>query len=163
MKNVYPRNVYQIRETIFDRLDSFSIKYTSKQKLFKNLAIFDSESLCVQEETFRDANTTARIGKHVPIPVSISSNLVEEPIFFCNSDPHHLVASFIGAPAKLAPQNEAKMRNLFPDIENTKKIKLGSILEKVTHRHNRREQAILDDCDYETCASIQFLQIQKIN
>ena len=53
------------------------------------------------------------------------------------------------------------MKNLFPDIESTLKIKLGSILEKRTQRHNRREQADLDDCDNETCASTQFLQIQK--
>ena len=41
VKVVYPRNVYQIRETRFDKLDSFGIKYTSQQKSFKNLAIFD--------------------------------------------------------------------------------------------------------------------------
>ena len=96
VKNVYPRNVYQIRETLFDKLDSFGINYTSEQKLFKNLAIFDFESICVREETFRDTITTTWIGKHVPISVSISSNLVEEPIVLCNSDPHHLVVSFFG-------------------------------------------------------------------
>ena len=53
------------------------------------------------------------------------------------------------------------MKSLFLDIEITKKIKLGSILEKLTHCHKRREQADLDDCDNETCASTQFLQIQK--
>ena len=83
VKNVYPRNVYQIRETLFDKLDSFGINYTSEQKLFKNLAIFDFESVCVQEKTFRDTITTTWIGKHAPISVSISSNLVEEPIFLC--------------------------------------------------------------------------------
>ena len=31
VKNVYPRNVYQIRGTLFDKLDSFGIKYTSEQ------------------------------------------------------------------------------------------------------------------------------------
>ena len=97
VKNVYPRNVYQIRKTLFDKFGSFSIKYTSERKLFKNLALFDFESICVQEKTFRDTNTTTWIGKHVLISVSFSSNLVEEPIFLCNSDPHHLVASFIGA------------------------------------------------------------------
>ena len=64
VKNVYPMNVYQIRETLFDKPDSFAINYTSEQKLFKNLAIFDFESICVQEETFRDTNTTTWIGKH---------------------------------------------------------------------------------------------------
>ena len=49
VKNVYPKNVYQIRETRLDKLDSFGIKYTIEQKLFENLAIFEFESICVQE------------------------------------------------------------------------------------------------------------------
>ena len=161
VKNVYPRILYQFRETLFDKMDSFGINYLSEQKLFKKLAIFDFESICVQEEAFRDTITTTLIGKHVPISASISSNTVEEPIFLCNSDPHHLVASFIGVLQNLASQSKAKMKNLFPDIETTIKIKLGSFLEKLTQRHNRRELADLDDCDNETCASTQFLQIQK--
>ena len=92
---------------------------------------------------------------------------MEEPIFLCYSDPHHLVAPFIGALEKLASQSKAKMKNLFLDIETTKKIKRDSILEKLTQRHNRREHARFDmsqnDCDNEICASTQFLQIQKIN
>ena len=86
---------------------------------------------------------------------------MEEPIFLCNSDPHQLVASFIGALENIASQSEAKMKNLFHDIETTVKNKLGSILEKLTQRHNRREQADLDDCDNEVCTSTQFLQIQE--
>ena len=93
VKNVYPRNVYQIRETLFDKLDSFGINYTSEEKLFKNLAIFDFESICVQEETFRDTITRTWIGKHVPISVSISSNLAEEPIFLNTS--LHLLSEFL--------------------------------------------------------------------
>ena len=147
VKNFYPRNVYQIRETLFDKLDSFGINYTSEQKLFKNIAIFDFESFFVQEETFRDTITTTWIKKHVPISLTISSNLVEEPIFLCNSDPHHLVASSIGVLESLDSQGKAQMQNLFLDIETTIKIKLGSVLEKLTHCHNRREQADLDDCE----------------
>ena len=82
VKKVYLRNVYQIQETLLDQLDSFGINYTSEQKLFKNLAIFDFESICVQKETFRNRITTTWIGKHVPIFVSYSSSLVDEPIFY---------------------------------------------------------------------------------
>ena len=167
VKKVYPRNVYQIRETLFDKVHSFGIKYMSEQKLFKNLAILDFESICVQEESFKDTNTTTWIGKHVPLSVLISSNFVEEPIFLCNSDPHNLVASFIGALQNLASQSKSKMITLFLDIETTIEIKLGSILEKFTQRHNRRESARFDmsqdDCDYEVCASTQFLLIQRIS
>ena len=101
------------------------------------------------------------MGKHVPISVSISSNLVEESIFLCNSDPNHLVASFIGALENLASQSKAKLKNLFPYIKTIVKIKLGSILEKFAQCHNRREQADLEYYDNEICASTQFLQIEK--
>ena len=119
----------------------------------------------MQKETFRDTNTATWIGKHVAISVSISSNLVEEPLFICNFDPHHLVASFIGALENLASHSQAKMKNTFLDIETTIKNKLGSFLEKLTQRHNRRESGRIEmsqeDCDNEICASTQFLQIQK--
>ena len=38
VNNVFPRNVYEIGETLFNKLDSFGIKYTSEQKLFKTSA-----------------------------------------------------------------------------------------------------------------------------
>ena len=152
LKNVFHRNVYQIRETLFDKLDSFGIKCTSQQKLFKNLAKFDFESICVLEESYKDTTTTTWIGKHVPISVSISSNLVEEPIFLYNSDPHHLVSSFIGTLEGLASQSKAQIKLIFLDIETTNKIKLSSILEKLTQRHNRRKQTDMDDCGNETGA-----------
>ena len=80
-------------------------------------------------------------------------------------DPHHLVASFIGAPENLASQSKAKMKNLFLDIKTTIKIELDNILEKLSQCHNGRELARLDmsqdDCDSKTCALTQFLQIQK--
>ena len=115
----------------------------------------------MQEESFKDTDSTKWIGKHIPISVSISSNLLKEPIFLCNSDTHHLLSYFVGVLENLASQSKAKMKNLFLDIETTIKDKLGSILEKLTQRHNRREQADLDDSDKEIYASTQLLQIQK--
>ena len=131
VKNVYLRNVYQIRETIFDMLDSFGIMYTSQQKIFKNLAIFDFESTCVQEESFKDTRTTTWIGKHAPISVSISSNLVVEPTFLYKSDLHHLISSFVGTLEGLALQSKAQMKLLFLDIETTIKVRPGRILKNL--------------------------------
>ena len=50
-KHFYPKNVYQLRETLFEKLDYFNIPHREDQKLFKNLALFDFESICVEEET----------------------------------------------------------------------------------------------------------------
>ena len=45
VNNVYPRNVYQIQETLFDKLDSSGINYTGEQKLFKNSQKFSNVRL----------------------------------------------------------------------------------------------------------------------
>ena len=84
--------------------------------------------------------------------VCISSNLVEKPFFFCNSDPHHPVASFIGTHENLASQSKAELKNyLLLNIETTIKGILGDILEKLSQRRNQREHARFqtsqDDCD----------------
>ena len=139
VKNVYPKNVYQTQETLFEKLDFLRIEYTNEQTLLKNLAIFVFEPFSMQEEGFKDTDTTNRFRKRFPISVSISSNLVKEPIFLCNCDPHHLVTSFIGALQNLAFLRGAITKSLFFDFETTIKIKLGSILEKLTQRHKRRE------------------------
>ena len=58
-------------------------------------------------------------------------------------------------------RRKLRKKFLFPDIGRILKIKLGSMLEKLTQRHNRREQASLDDCDIRRLAYTQFLQIEK--
>ena len=161
VRNFRPKTVHQTPETLLDKLNSFGIDNTSEQILFKNLAIFDYQSNCVQEESFKDTDATKWLGKHVPISFSIFSNLVKEPIFLSNSDPHHLVTPFIGALENVDLQSNAILKNLFFDIETTIMNKLGSILEKLSQRHSRGEQAGLDDCENETCTSSQFLWIQK--
>ena len=83
IKHIYSKNVYELRETLFEKLDAFNILYKKEQKLSKNLAFFDFESICVKEDPYRQTETTTCIGKHVPISVSISSNLIPEPIFLC--------------------------------------------------------------------------------
>ena len=100
LKNVYRENVNPTQSVLFDKLDSFGIEYTNEQTLLKNLAIFDFESNTVQKESFKDTDTTKRVGKHIPISVSNSSNLVTEPIFFCNSDTRHHITSSTGSVEK---------------------------------------------------------------
>ena len=106
VKPIYPKNVYQLRETLLDKLDSFNIQYTDDQKLFGNLAVFDFESICIPEEKFKSTETTTWIGKHVPISIWISSNLMATPIFFCNSNPRDLVESFIDAVVDLKQSSD---------------------------------------------------------
>ena len=50
VQHIYPKSVYTLRETLFDKLDAFGNSYNDDQKLFKNLANFDFESICVPTE-----------------------------------------------------------------------------------------------------------------
>ena len=96
---IYPKKVYELTETLFEKLDAFNIPNRSEQKLFYKLAIFDFESICVKEaKSYKRTETTTSIGKHVPISVSISSNLIPELIFLRNANPHHHIPSHILSP-----------------------------------------------------------------
>ena len=78
VKHIYPKQVYQLRETRFEKMDSLKIPNREDQKVFKNLAIFDFDSICIKEETYKETETTKCIRKNVPILVSVSPN----PFFF---------------------------------------------------------------------------------
>ena len=168
VKHIYPKNVYELRETLFEKLDAFNIPYRSEQKLFKNLAIFDFESICVKEaNSYKQTETTTWIGKHVPISVSISSNLIPDPIFLCNANPHHLISSFITALEGLATQSKTQMKLNFIEVETAIKIKLCGMLEQLNQRHNRAERVsnFVDDCiveEEEKDLCTQFLQYATV-
>ena len=166
VKHIYPKDVYELRETLFEKLDAFNIPYRTEQKLFKNLAIFDFESICVKEDSYKQTETTMWIGKHVTLSVSISSNLTPEPIFLCNANPRHLISSFMTALEGLATQRKAQMRLNFIELETAIKIKLCAILEQLNQRRNLAERVsnFIDDCiveEEEKDLSTQFLQMQK--
>ena len=167
VKHIYPKNVYQLRETLFDKLDSFGIQYTDDQKLFTNLAVLELESICIPDEKFKNTETTIWIGKHVRISVSITSNLIAKTIFFCNSNPRDLVESFIDAVEGLATQSKAQMKLKFLEIETAIKSKLTRTLESLKERRCRNhcvfefEDHCFEDDNEEKDASTQFLQMQK--
>ena len=167
MKHIYPKNVYQVRQTLFDKLDSFDIHYRDDQTLFTNLAVFDFESICIPEEKFKNTERTTWIGKHVPISVSISSNLVAKPIFLCKSNLHGLDESFIDADEGLATQSRAQMKLKFLVVETAIKSKLTRTLESLNERRCRDQRVFefedhcFEDDNEEKDASTQFLQMQK--
>ena len=164
-KHKYPNNGYQLRETLFDKLDSFKSQYTDDQKLSTNLAVVDFESICIPEEKFKNTETTIWIVKHVPISVSRSSNLIAKSIFLCNSNPHDLVESFIDVVEGLATQSKAQMKLKFLEKETAIKSKLTRTLETLNERRcrNQRDFEFEDHCFEveEKDASTQFLQMQK--
>ena len=167
VNHIYPKNVYLQRETLFDELDSFDIQYTDDQKLFNILAAFDFESICIPEEKFKNTKTTTWIGTHAPISVSISSNLIAEPLFLCNSNPRDLVESFIDAVEGLATKSKALMKFKFLAVETAIKSELIRTLESLKERRYRNQSVFefedhcVEDDNEEKDASTQFLQMQR--
>ena len=167
IKNIYPKNVYTLRETLFEKLDGFNIEYTKEQTLFKNVAIFDFESICVPSEELKPTETITWIGKHEPISVSISSNLLDKPIFLCAKDPQSLIIDFVANFELLAEKNKTEMRSNFLEIENNIKKRLHTIFSILNERvsFNKIEaREYEDECienEEETDASTHFLRIQK--
>ena len=117
VKHIYPEKIYELRETLFENLEGFSLPVSEDNKLFNNLAIFDFESICVPTEELKETQTTTWIGKHVPISISISSNLIDEPIFLYNKDPQNLIIDFVSNLELLAEQSKLEIKKKFQDIE----------------------------------------------
>ena len=110
--------------------------------------------------------TTTWIGKHVPISVSISSNLIPEPNSLCNANPHHLISSSITALERLATRSKAQMKLNFIEVETAIKIKLCAIVQQLKQRRDRAKRVsnFVDDGtveEEEKDLSTQFLQMQK--
>ena len=81
MRHIYPKNVYGVQATLFEKLEGFNLPVSEDNKLFNNLAVFDFESICVPTEELKETQTTTLIGKRVPISVSVSSILIVDPSF----------------------------------------------------------------------------------
>ena len=106
-KHIFLKNVYELRETLFEKLVAFKNPYRNEQQLFKTLAIFDFESICVKEDSYKQTEIRTWIGKQKPISVSISSNLILAPSFLCNANLYHVILFFISALEGLAIQSKA--------------------------------------------------------
>ena len=120
-----------------------------------------------RKEKFKNTKTTTWIGKHVPLSVSISSNLIAIPIFLCNSNPRDLVEPFVDALEGLATQSKVQMKLKFLEVKTAIKSKFSRTLESLNERrfHNQRvfefKNHCFEDDNEEKNASTQFLQMQK--
>ena len=95
-----------MRETLFQKLDNFSIAYPVDCTLRK-FVVFDYEAICVQSVEINNTTRKSWIGTHVPVLVSIFSNLLDELVFLCEKDPNHLIISFVAQLETLAAKNKA--------------------------------------------------------
>ena len=106
---------------LFEKLDGFNIDYPKEQTLFKNVAIFDFELICVPSEELKPTETITWIVKHEPISVSSLSNLLDKPIFLSDKDPQSLIIDFVANLELLAKKIKTEMRSNFWKLKTTSK------------------------------------------
>ena len=147
--------MYELHETLFNKLDSFGIPYTDNQKSFNNLVKSDFESIVVEVENFMHTQKTTMIRYHAPTSVSISSNFKKEPVFNCDPNPRDSVPSLIDALEKLATQTEAQMLTNFLQNETAKQSWPACISEAFK---NFAVTVLLSKQTITLDSSIQFLQ-----
>ena len=167
MKHIYPKNVYELREPLLEKLEGFNLPVSEDKKLFNTLAIFDFESICVPTEELKEMKITSWIGKHVPISGCISSNLIDEPIFLYNKDPQNLIIDFESKLELLAVKSKLEMRKDFQDIEVAVKERMKMISDQLNER-GKNYSSNKFDYEYECIEDseeadmlTQLLRIQK--
>ena len=158
-KNVYPRGVYSLRETLFEKLDKFSIAYPADDTVFKNLAVFDFEAICVHSMDINNTATTSWIGTHVPVSVSISSNLLDEPVFICENDPNRLIICFVAQLEIPAAKNKVDVRSKFLEVEAEIKTRLNDVSSRL--QTISETQSNISSETEDSNASINFLRYQQ--
>ena len=167
LRHIYPKNVQTLRETLFEKLEGFNIPVSKDNTLFNNLAILDFESICVPSDELKATQTTTWMRKHVPISVSISSNLIDEPVFLYNKDPQKLIIDFLIKLELLAEKSKLEMRTDIQDVEGVVNERMSKFFQELNERcrnHPTENFEYEDDCIEGTekiDMSTQFLRMQK--
>ena len=83
----------------------------------------------MEDEEFKDTEFTTVVGNRIPLYVSITSNLVEDPKFFCKNNPPDLVAFFIEVSENFAAQCKVHKKMKLMQVETTIPSKLANFFE----------------------------------
>ena len=100
------------------------------------------------------------LGRKFQFRKSISSDLIQEPIFLCDPIPRDLVSSFIKALQHLAKQSKSQMKTNFLQIETNKKTRLSRSVEVQNHRRSHPVGIEAENDNFEN-SSTKFLPMQE--
>ena len=65
VKHIYPKNVYELCETLFEKLEGFNLQVSEDNNFFNNLAIFDFESICVATVELKETQTYSNFSLYI--------------------------------------------------------------------------------------------------
>ena len=72
INHIYPSGPSQVNQSVFKKIEDFEIFVPDDMKLFKNLVIFDCESITVQDNSLQDTEAIKWVERHIPVSVSIT-------------------------------------------------------------------------------------------
>ena len=124
------------------------------------MAIFDFESISVENEKVQGHQSNKWVEKHNPFSVSILFILIQELTFLYNPILCDFVSSFIDALEKFALQSKAQMKFIFLQVETAIQSRLARILKTLNQRRSHcvgidTKDGISDN------SSTQLLQMKK--
>ncbi|MCG8047556.1 MAG: hypothetical protein N0E48_18330, partial [Candidatus Thiodiazotropha endolucinida] len=123
-KFVYPGRFHQTRVSIFEKLDQYEIHVPEDERVFPWYACYDFEAILqkIQEQPTEALQWTA---KHIPISVSICSNVEEftDPVCFVDANQNQLIGAMV-----------THLENLSERVYKLAKEKWGWVLEVINKK-----------------------------
>ena len=163
VRHIRPKKKNTLRVIKFET--GFNIPYTEDQKMFSNAIVLDFESICVPTEELKATKTTNWNEKKVPISISMSSNLQDDPSFL--SEKELLIIAFVSSLELLPEKRKLQLRTNFQEIENFVNDRVKKFFDKLNARTLTEKLKVFDyegewaEDEEEDDTSTQFLRIQK--
>ena len=142
---------YQLNEIVFEKMRNLDIEV--ENYLFKNLVVFDFESITVHDHFLNHTDSTTFFGKRVLISVSIHSNLISEPIFICDLNPRCLVTKFLLELLALSNRSSMELRQMFRSY--------FQLIQQTINELNGNLPHIADDCIEDEASNLKLLRNLK--
>lgn len=138
-KFVYPGGFYRPTESIFERLNEFGINVPDDQRTFPWFVCYDFEAV-LQKVTDRPTEMLEWTQKHVPVSVSICSNVEnnKEPFCIVEQDQDKLVQQMVAA-----------MKCIANRVYELADEKWGWVLEEIDERLRHAETVDFDIAEEE--------------
>ena len=98
-KYIFPGGFYESKSTIFERLESIGIYVPNNSRYYPYFLVWDMEAMLRKNVDDNQSNTNQLqwISKHIPVSVSIASNIPqhEEPVCIVEVSPNLLVSKMM--------------------------------------------------------------------
>ena len=136
----FPGGYYTAPLTIFDVLEFYDISVPEHQRIFPWFLVYDFEAMLLPVEN-EGSDKLAWTAKHVPVSVSVSSNVEGHRTPHCIVDPNidSLVRDMVQYMQKIAEKGEELARIKFKDVFDTLESMIEHPEDHLTHFDDDRQ------------------------